>query len=90
MVAANQFPILFETTDLYASSLVDPVLEIKTYYEQQWLDRGITIKYIQFVPNKSDVLIEPDIDIENDAYRSFGRSKKHNMDTEKQKALKKQ
>ena len=84
MIALNELKVLFQTDDLYASKLVDPVLEIKTYYEQQWLDRGITIKYIQFVPNKFDGLTEPDVEIEYDAYRSFGRSKKHNLNTEKQ------
>jgi len=66
----------------HASDLVDPILNIKTYYEQQWLERGLTIKYIQFVIDQNNNLIEPDIEIEHDAYRSFGRSKRHNMDNE--------
>ncbi len=80
MVKLNRFPVNFSTSDLYASALVDPVLSIKTYYEQQWLGRGLTIKYIQFVPRHAKELIEPDIEIEHDSYRSFGRSKKHGMD----------
>lgn len=82
MVKANQFPVVFSNDDLYASDLQDPILGIKTYYEQQWLERGITIKYIQFRLEKSDKFIEPDIEIEHDAYRSFGRSKRHNLDME--------
>ena len=82
MVAANKFPVVFSNVDLYASDLNDPILGIKTYYEQQWLERGLTIKYIQFLLEKRDEFIEPDVEIEHDAYRSFGRSKRHNLDTE--------
>ncbi len=67
MVKANQFPILFSNGDLYASDLQDPILSIKTYYEQQWLERGLTIKYIQFLLEKREKFIEPDIEIEHDA-----------------------
>lgn len=80
MINVNHYPVLFSNNDLYASDLNDPILGIKTYYEQQWLDRGITIKYIQFVLEKRVNLVEPDIEIENDAYRSFGRSKRHNIE----------
>ena len=82
MVKVNNFAVNFSSDDLYASNLVDPILSIKTYYEQQWLARGLTIKYIQFVIDQNNDLIEPDIEIEHDAYRSFGRSKRHNMDSE--------
>ena len=80
MVSANHFPVTFSNEDLYASDLKDPILGIKTYYEQQWLERGITIKYIQFKLEKRTEFIEPDLEIEHDVYRSFGRSKRHNMD----------
>jgi len=76
MVNANNFPVLFSTNDLYASNLIDRVLEIKTYYEQQWLDRGLTIKYIKWTPAFRKEFIEPDIDIEHDSYRSFGRNQR--------------
>lgn len=80
MVKANGFGVNFVTDNLYSSSLVNPILKIKTYYEQQWLDRGLTIKYIQFVPHLNEVFIEPDEEIEHDAYRSFGRSKRHGLE----------
>jgi tRNA (guanine-N7-)-methyltransferase len=80
MVKANNFPILFRTDNLYASTLVDPILGIKTYYEQQWLDRGLTIKYIKFLPERQQTLTEPDVEIEYDSYRSFGRNRTHNSD----------
>ena len=77
MVNINQLPVVFSTDNLYASDLQDSILSIKTYYEQQWLGRGLTIKYIQFLLENRDEFIEPDIEIEHDAYRSFGRSKIH-------------
>lgn len=80
MVKANQYAVNFLSDDLYASDLVDPILDIKTYYEQQWLERGLTIKYIQFKLAKRTEFVEPDLEIEHDAYRSFGRSKRQHLD----------
>ena len=79
MAKANQFEVLFSTDDLYHSVLADDILSIRTYYEQQWLDRGLNIKYIKFVcgtVRERNKLIEPDIEIELDPYRSFNRSKR--------------
>ena len=80
MIKANNLTVHFENNDLYGSGLDDKILGIKTYYEQQWLDRGLTIKYIKFSVDNGNALIEPDVEIEHDSYRSFGRSKRHNMD----------
>ena len=80
MVKANHYPVIFSNDDLYTSDLQDPILSIKTYYEQQWLDRGLTIKYIQFRLEKRNEFVEPDVEIEQDAYRSFGRSKRQHME----------
>jgi tRNA (guanine-N7-)-methyltransferase len=74
MVKVNQFSVLFSDDNLYSSDLNDPILSIKTFYEQQWIDRGLTIKYIQFLLEKRTCFIEPDIEIEHDSYRSFGRN----------------
>ncbi|MDH6356647.1 tRNA (guanosine(46)-N7)-methyltransferase TrmB [Parabacteroides sp. PF5-9] len=76
MIQANRYPVLFSTDDLYHSGSTDEILAIKTYYEQQWLDRGLTIKYIRFICEERDELIEPDVEIEFDVYRSFNRSKR--------------
>ncbi len=76
MVSANGYKVLVNTDDLYHSGLTDKLLSITTYYEQQWLDRGITIKYISFVCEERESLVEPDIEIEMDSYRSFNRSKR--------------
>ena len=77
MVKANNFPVLFSTTDLYHSDINDDILlSIQTYYEQQWLSRGIDIKYIKFEPQTRDPFVEPEVEIEYDSYRSFNRSKR--------------
>ena len=76
MVKINHFPVLVQTDDLYHSGLADEILSIQTFYEQQWLDRGLSIKYLKFIDEHRDKYIEPDIDIEFDSYRSFNRSKR--------------
>ncbi|NDW10274.1 tRNA (guanosine(46)-N7)-methyltransferase TrmB [Dysgonomonas sp. 520] len=73
MVAENKLPVLFETNDLYHSGLVDDVLNIQTHYEQQWLSRGLTIKYLKFECLDREQWIEPEVEIEQDPYRSYGR-----------------
>ena len=63
-------------------------LSIRTYYEQMWLDRGITIKYLRFhLPATldgrptEDVLVEPDVEIPLDDYRSYSREKRSSLTT---------
>jgi tRNA (guanine-N7-)-methyltransferase len=56
--------------------MADDILGIRTYYEQQWLDRGLNIKYIKFVCEERESLTEPEVEIELDPYRSFNRSKR--------------
>ena len=73
MVKANGYPVRVQTDDLYHSGLADDILEIRTFYEQQWLARGLTIKYIKWHLDATSELKEPDIDIEFDTYRSFSR-----------------
>ena len=69
----NSLSTEVDTDNLYASGIADDILEIKTHYEQQWLQRGLTIKYISFhLPHECE-LQEPDIEIEHDTYRSYGR-----------------
>ena len=47
---------------------------IRTYYYKQWLGRGIPSKYIAWpLPAAGVSLSEPEVDIEPDTYRSFGR-----------------
>jgi tRNA (guanine-N7-)-methyltransferase len=73
MVKANRLPVLMETTDLYHSCPADEILSIRTFYEQQWLDRGLNIHYLKFVCTEQPEWIEPEAEIEHDTYRSFHR-----------------
>ncbi|MDY2930826.1 MAG: tRNA (guanosine(46)-N7)-methyltransferase TrmB [Muribaculaceae bacterium] len=73
LVEQNHLPVLAETDDLYATEARADILDIRTFYEQQWLDRGLSIKYIQFNLPREGSLIEPDVELEPDTYRSFSR-----------------
>lgn len=73
MTELNHLPIVIKTDDLYSSGLADDILDIKTHYERQWLDRGLTIKYISFLLPRLGDLAEPDTEIEFDTYRSYSR-----------------
>jgi len=83
MVKKNRLPVEFQTEDLYHSGLVDKILGIQTYYEQQWLDRGLSIKYLKFRLPQEGELTEPDVEIELDDYRSYNRSKRSGSQTSK-------
>lgn len=76
MVRHNGIVPAADTADLYGGDgerLLSDTLGIRTFYEQQWLDRGLTIKYIAFDLDHSTDLTEPDIEIERDTYRSYSR-----------------
>ena len=75
MIKVNDFPVNANVADLYNSGRTDEILSIKTFYEQQWIGRGMSIKYLQFVCEERDQYIEPEIEIELDSYRSFGRNR---------------
>lgn len=83
MIEKNALPAEVVTEDLYHSGLADEILSIKTYYEQQWLDRGLNIKYLRFRLPQAGTLEEPDIEIELDDYRSYNRSKRSGLQTSK-------
>lgn len=81
MVEHNHLPVEVLTDDLYHSGLADEILSIRTYYEQQWLDRGLNIKYLRFrLPHEVE-LREPEVEIELDEYRSYNRSKRSGLKT---------
>lgn len=80
LLKANAITPLFATADLYAEkegsvgNLLD--LNIKTHYEQQWLGRGFTIKYLCFALPHDQVFVEPEVEIAPDTYRSYGRNQR--------------
>lgn len=83
LVERNNLPVKLMTDNLYGIGDVDNVLSIKTYYEQQWLARKLSIKYIGFyLPAKAN-LEEPDIEIELDDYRSYKRDKRSGLEFSK-------
>lgn len=48
VVEDNNFPLFYHTNDLYATTEEMKVKIIRTFYEQIWLNQGLTIKYIRF------------------------------------------
>ncbi len=83
MAEHNRLPVEALTEDLYRSGLADEQLGIRTCYEQQWIDRGLDIKYIRFRLPREGTLAEPDVEIELDAYRSYNRNKRSGLRTSK-------
>ncbi|MFV0555411.1 MAG: tRNA (guanosine(46)-N7)-methyltransferase TrmB [Mangrovibacterium sp.] len=73
MAKLNGFLPVTNTADLYNSPILNDVLSIQTFYEKQWRERGIDIKYFAFRIHNGE-LFEPIVEIEKDEYRSFGRS----------------
>lgn len=59
VVDLNKLEVLVNTDDLYNSEIVDNILSIKTFYEQQFLSQGKPITYIKFKLNNSIELEEP-------------------------------
>ena len=87
LVQKNGLPTPYDTDNLYGDftdSCTDEmrrILSIRTYYESQWLARGLTIKYIRFHLPHQGVLAEPEVDIPLDEYRSYNRSKRSGLAT---------
>ena len=82
MAKSNNLPILASTRNLYTDEdfaspeTIEALRGIRTYYEAQWIARGLDIKYLCIQPQPREQWIEPDIEIELDSYRSFGRDKR--------------
>jgi tRNA (guanine-N7-)-methyltransferase len=84
MVKENSYLLLVDTCDLYNTdqtlrivnqeSDIEEARALQTHYEHQWLDRGLTIKYLRWQLPANPSLIEPEIEIEKDSYRSYGRN----------------
>lgn len=85
MVERNNLPVLFRTEDLYHTEGFDEqtrtILSIQTYYEAQWIERGLNIRYLKFRLPREGELAEPDIEIPLDDYRSYKRPKRSGLET---------
>lgn len=75
MAEHNGIEMLCNIDDLYATiDSSDPILNIRTHYERQWLDRGLTIKYVRFRLGNTPLSEPPAADgIDYDTYRSYSR-----------------
>ncbi len=82
MLRVNGYKVLVNTDNLYRPlTLKDRCAEglrdataLQTHYEQQWLDRGMKIKYLCWELTPREAFEEPTIEIEKDTYRSYGRN----------------
>lgn len=78
MAEHNGLPVLFKTEDLYHTEGLDEdtkqILCIRTYYESQWIERGLNIRYMKFKLPHTAVLSEPEVEIPVDEYRSYHRN----------------
>lgn len=79
MLRLNPYPVLCTTEDLYRpeNDKMVNILDaraLQTHYEKQWLDRGLSIKYIEWQLSPLTQWEEPTIEIEKDTYRSYGRN----------------
>ncbi len=72
LIVHNGLEIVEDKFNVYNTEPIKPELGIRTFYENQFLSRGIPSKYICFrLPHKT--IEEPDVEIPKDEYRSFGR-----------------
>ena len=87
MIQRNSLPLLFSTEDLYHTEGLDEqtrkILGIKTYYETQWIERGLNIRYMKFRLPHGGELHEPDVEIPLDEYRSYKRTKRSGLSVAK-------
>ena len=79
MLRLNPYPVLCTTDDLYGEKTdgiedFEDAKALQTHYEKQWLDRGLSIKYIEWQLAPLAQWEEPTIEIEKDNYRSYGRN----------------
>ena len=81
MLKINGIEPVFKTRNLYGSSPLGEAegclaSSIQTYYESMWRARGIDIKYLCFRLPHTQALVEPNVEIPLDEYRSYSREKR--------------
>lgn len=87
MVKENKLPVVFSTEDLYHTEGLDEethkILSIQTYYESMWIERGLNIRYMKILLPQQGELVEPEVDIPLDDYRSYHRPKRSSLKVSK-------
>lgn len=75
MIETNRLSTVADIADIDLDPAAPAELsQIRTYYESQWRERGLSIKFLSWHPGALGTpLAEPDIEIEPDTYRSFHR-----------------
>ncbi|MFW5890273.1 MAG: tRNA (guanosine(46)-N7)-methyltransferase TrmB [Marinilabiliaceae bacterium] len=81
LLKVNEIDPIVDIPDLYQHEHTDEVLSLRTFYEEKWLAHDIPIKYLKFRLNPEVLLVEPEVDIEPDTYRSAGRGVKPRRST---------
>ncbi len=59
LIDMNNLKLRFHSDDLYHSGIIDDILDIKTFYEQQFLDQGMRINYLCFELPHDKIIEEP-------------------------------
>lgn len=84
VIEFNELALVAKSDDLHSSPELPQTLhEIRTHYEEQWLARGMRIKYLAWRLTKRDTYCEPDVEIEPDDYRSYNRFNRSAPQTKK-------
>jgi tRNA (guanine-N7-)-methyltransferase len=61
LIDKNKLKLRFHSDDLYRSGIINDILDIKTFYEQQFLDQGMKINYLCFeLPNDKNIEEPPE------------------------------
>lgn len=60
MAKQNGMTVIEECKDIYGTGRADETLSIKTFYESQYLEKGIPITYLSFIPNGKKDLADPE------------------------------
>ena len=85
MHKANHLPTEVCTRQLYQEEgeQTGEARSLQTYYESMWRARGIDIKYLRFRLPLEGTLVEPDVEIPLDEYRSYSREKRSSLEVSK-------
>ena len=85
MLKANHLPTEVCTRQLYLEEgeQTGEARSLQTDYESMWRARGIDIKYLRFRLPLEGTLVEPDVEIPLDEYRSYSREKRSSLEVSK-------